>query len=317
MLLFAWEAASTADSASPVSGDLFADFLPETSPDMLASSDEYPHEGGDALNELMRSLTKMKTFDQTSYGLIGNYEIVEETRGRLEEDGGVDRIRLVSLRQEDGVYDRKLILEVTPYEADAFIIPLSDDIRGFESSISVRNFTSRRKSEILLSLNSGKWGERFLVVAVADRQGEVIFDTQTTKLPTVIGKFFDDYRVEIIVQETGERAMIDLSPRKAAYNQRHVYNETGTLRSNVNVWVDRYSLFEPVDVDYDGIFEIRQVIDLSGLGRADRVAYVEAILKYSFGQWVVIETWIAPAEDLNRIPLPKRISLRPLHKSAA
>ena len=308
-VVLALETASGAGDAPTASGDFFAPLQEETSPDLWVSSDEYPHEGGDALNELMKSLVKMRTFDQTSYGLEGNYEIVGEVRGRLEEDGGVDKIRLIALRQEEGAYDKKLILEVTPPEEEPFIIPLSDDVRGFESSISVKNFTSRVKSEIVLTVNSGKWGERFMVISVSDKRGEVIFDTHTIKIPTVIGKFFNNYRAEIIVQETGERAMIDLSSRKAAYDKRLVYIESsGTLRSSVNVWVDKYSRFEPIDVDYDGIFEIRQVMDLSGVGRADRIAYVEAILKYASGQWKVLETWIAPAEDLNKMPLPKRIS---------
>ena len=307
VVLFSWTTASIADDAI-TSGDVFSSLMEEAPLDLWVSADEYPHEGGDALNELMKSLVKMKTFDQASYGLDGNYEIIGETRGRLEEEGSVDRIRLISLRLEDGAFDRNLVLEILPPEEDPFLIPLPEDVRGFDSSISLKNFTSRRKSEIVLTVNSGKWGERFLIIAVADRQGEVIFDTQTTKIPTVSGKFFNDYRAEIIVLETGERAIIDLSPRKAAYNKRNVYNETGTLRSNINVWVDRYSQFEPVDVDYDGIYEIKKVIDMSGAGRADRIAYVEAALKYNSGQWQVLETWIAPAEDLNKIPLAIRIN---------
>jgi hypothetical protein len=299
---------AVAYDGAAVSEDFSWGFLEEVSPDLWVSSDEYPHEGGDALNELMKSLVKMKSFDQESHGLEGNYEIVGETRGRLQEDGGVDRIRLAANRLEDGAFDRRLVLEVTPYEEEPFIIPLSDDVRGFQSSISVKNFTSRRKSEIVLSVNSGKWGERFLIVAVADRQGEVIFDTQSTKIPTVIGRFFNNYRAEIIVQETGERAIIDLSPRKAAYERRFVYNDNGSLRSEINVWVDRYSQFEPDDVDYDGIFEIKQIMDLSGAGRADHIAYVEAVLKFERGRWGVLETWVAPSEDLNKIPTPVRIN---------
>ena len=297
-VLLAWDAASGADDEPLASDNL----------DLSVSADEYPHEGGDALNELMKSLVKMKTFDQEAYGLEGNYEIIGEVRGRLEEDGGVDRIRLVALRQEDGAYDRRLILEITPPEGDSFIVPLYDDVRGFESSLTVKNFTSRIKSEILLRVNNGKWGERFMIVSVARRQGEVIFDTRTTKIPTTIGRFFNNYRAEIIVQDNDDRAMIDLSPRKSAYEKRLVYTEDGFLRSSVNLWVDQYSKFEPVDVDHDGIFEIRNVMDLSGSGRADHIAYVESTLKYASGGWTVLETWIAPAEDLNKMPLPKRIN---------
>ncbi|MCL2011008.1 MAG: hypothetical protein FWG71_10765, partial [Synergistaceae bacterium] len=86
-----WETAAGADNAVPAE---------ETSQDLLTG--EYPHEGGDALNELMRSITRSRTFDQTLYGLEGNYEVVEEVSGKLEEDGEIVRIRLIALRREDG-----------------------------------------------------------------------------------------------------------------------------------------------------------------------------------------------------------------------
>ncbi|MCL2010784.1 MAG: hypothetical protein FWG71_09630 [Synergistaceae bacterium] len=280
----------------------------EVSPDLWVSADEYPHEGGDALNELMRSLIKGRTFDKDLYGVEGNYEIIGEAGGRLEKGGEIKRIRLIALRHEAGAYDRGLLLEIIPPEGDSFVIPLPDDVRGIQSSISVKNFISRDKSEILLTVYSGRWGERFLIIAAAGRDGEIIMDTRTTRIPAVVGRFFNDYRAEIIVRETGERAMIDLSPRKAVYNRRLVYNEGGSLRSGVRVWVDRFSKFEPVDVDGDGVFEIRQIIDLSGSGRADRIAYVEATLKYAGSGWKVIDSWIAPARDLNKIPLPRRIN---------
>ena len=284
--------------------------------DAVLSSDlvnEYPHEGGDALNDLMRSLVRSRTFDKALYGLEGNYEIIGEAGARLEEGGEVNRVRLIALRREDGVYDRGLILEVIPPEESeagkkSFIIPLPDDVRGFQSSIAVKNFISSEKSEILLTVSSGRWGERFLIIAVAGKQGEIILDTADTAIPTVVGRFFNDYRAEIIVLETGERAMIDLSPRKADYNRRIVYNESGTLRSRVIVWVDKLSLFESVDVDQDGILEIRKIMDMSGAGRADRIAYVEATLKYAHDRWTVTDSWIAPAEDLRKLPLPQRVN---------
>jgi len=267
-----------------------------------------PTEGGDALNELMRSLSRMRTFDKTLYGLEGNFEVVGETRGRLEEGQPVVRIRLIALRHEDGVFDRGLILEIIPPEGDSFIIPLPDDVRGFYSSIASKNFISREKSEILLTVNSGRRGERFLIIAVTGRQGNIIFDSQNNAIPTVRGRFLHNYSAEIMVQETGERAMIDLSSRKAEYNSRWVYHTSGRIRSNVVVWVDRISRYEFVDVDHDGVLEIRKVINLSGAGREDRIAYVEAVLKFVQGRWNVIDTWISPAQDLGRIPLPRRIN---------
>jgi hypothetical protein len=150
-----------------------------------------------------------------------------------------------------------------------------------------------------------------LIIEVRDGQGQVIYDSQTTKVPTIKGKFFDNYRAEVFVQETGARALIDLSSRKANYDRRLVYHEgTGALRSSVTVWEDRHSSLQPVDVDGDGLFELKGVIDLVGVTRADRIAYVEFTLQYAEGAWHVLDSWVVPVEDLANLPIPQRINFR-------
>jgi len=274
-----------------------------------ASADyELPIEGGDALDELMRALNEVRAFDGALYGLEGSFEIVGEVSGKLEEGGGVNRIRLVAIRREDGVFDRGLILEVIPPEEDSFIISLPDNVRGFQSFIALKNFISAEKSEIFLTINSGRRGARFLIVNVSGRRGEIIFDSHNTNIPTVTGRFMNSLRAEITVAETGEMAMIDLSSRRDEYNRRMVFHANGNLRTGVRVWVDRLSMVEFVDIDNDGILEIRKIIALSGAGRADRIAYVEAILRFIDGGWNVLDTWISPAEDLSRIRMPIMIN---------
>lgn len=286
-------------SEGGIAGEVTVDELPVS---------ELPTEGGDALNELMRSLHGRRIFDNTLHGLEGNYEIAGEVRGVLEENGDISRVRLVAMRREDGVFDRRLILEIIPQEGDSFIIPLPEDVRGVQSSIELKNFTSGEKSEILLTLNSGIQGNRFLIISVSGRRGNVIFDTRHTRIPTITGRFLNNYRAEIIVRETGERVLIDLSARRNEYHRRLVFNTSGTLRSAVAVRADRFSQIDFVDTDNNGMLDIRKVIDLSGAGHSDRIAYAEALLKFDDGRWNVADTWISPAGDLARIPLPTRIN---------
>ena len=109
------EEAADVASADWFGGDLGDSYFDEDfSSDLWVSADEYPREGGDALDDLIKSLVMMRTFDSASYELEGNYEIVKEISGKLKEGGGVDKIRLIALRQEDGAYDRSLLLEIRP-----------------------------------------------------------------------------------------------------------------------------------------------------------------------------------------------------------
>jgi hypothetical protein len=314
------ERADGAASAAPGAEERAA--FPETT---LGSDDVIPEEptsgdwegvavtsGDNAIDELMKSLVRSHPnfFNASSYGLEGNYAVLQEERGQLEPDGSTDKVRLIALRKDDGIYDRALLLEVVPASDSPFLITLSEDVRGFESRIELKNFTSSNKSEILLSVKNGSGGTgRLILVEARGREGRVLYDSRTFKKPTIKGRFFDNYRAEIFVQETGARTLISLLARKANYDRNLVYNEaSGNLRTLVTLWWDQYSELQPMDVDGDGIYELKGICVLNGIGRSDPIAYVESTLKYAEEQWRVLDTWIAPAEDLSNLPLPIRIN---------
>jgi hypothetical protein len=283
-------------------------------PEFAVESEDWEPDPDNAIDELMKTLVESspKFFDEKTYGLEGSYAVLGVENGNLETDGQIDRVRLLALRKEDGIYDRALLLEIAPLEEEPFLIRLSEDVKGFDSKIELRSFASTRKSEILLSVKGANDEVgRLLIIEVRKGQGRVIFDSRTTKIPTIKGKFFDKYRAEVFVQETGARALIDLSSRKANYNRRRVYHEsTGTLRTPITVWEDRHSSLEPVDVDGDGLYELKGVVDLVGVTRTDRIAYVEFTLQYDEGTWHVLDSWVVPVEDLANLPIPRRINLR-------
>lgn len=292
---------------------------PETvSPDASASDDAdavSDDSGASVIDELMKTLTRPSSPDVPKAPLPdgplreleGTWVVVREESGDLNP-GKFSRIRLAALRKADGILDRALALEISPSGEEPFLIRLPDDVKGFESSFELKNFTAADSSEILLTVRSGALEKaRFLIVKAANRGGEILYDSETVKIPAVMGRFFDDYRAEIIVKETDSHSLIDLSPRQAFYNRNLIYNRaSGTLRSLVRIWISGSLQLQPVDFDKDGIFELRSVLELSGAGRADRIAYLESTLQYRDGGWKIVDCWVAPAEDLRLMPLPIR-----------
>jgi hypothetical protein len=271
----------------------------------LASNDQWAHDAGNPLDELMRSLVRAQSFDGAAYGLKGNYVVVQEVK-----DPALGRVRLVALRRGNGVYNRALLLELRPQRGASFVVTLPEDVQGIESRFELKNFTTPNRPDVLLTLNNGPGGlesqpGRFLIVQIQDGKGRVVYDSEATKLPTIQGRFLNNYRAELFVAETETRLLIDLSARKEAYLKRLVYvTETNRLRSPITVWRSRAEL-RPVLAG--GLHELRGVLELSGAGRGDLVARVETALRYEEGRWKVVDCWVAPAEDLTNIPLPRRL----------
>ena len=262
-----------------------------------------------AIDELMKSIIGGRSFDGTAYGLEGDYTVLQETTGILETGGDACRVRLVALRKEDGIYDRALLLEIIPADGGpSFPFHFPQDVKGFDSRIDLKNFVSRDKSEVLLTVQNGRGGvERFLIVEIESGQGNVLYDSQTFQIPSVRGRFLSRFRAEVFVEETGTWSLIDLSARRARYVRNLVYLDSSEeLRSPITLWRSRSEL-QPADVDGDGIYELKGVIELSGAGRADRIAYVETTLKYQDGQWRAFDCWVTPVEDLANKPIPRRI----------
>ena len=198
----------------------------ETRKEETNEAEEWAPDSDNAIDELMTSLTKARSFDGEAYGLKGNYAVLQMVDGKLETNGGIDHVRLIAFRKEDGVYNRSLLLEVTPSEEKPYLIPLPRDAKGLDARIELKNFISADKFEILLTLHGDPRARRFFVIEAGGRQGRILYDSQTTKLPSIEGKFHDKYRAEIWAKETSTRALIDLSPRKTFYIGKLVYHES-------------------------------------------------------------------------------------------
>ncbi|MDR3264827.1 MAG: hypothetical protein LBT15_02335 [Synergistaceae bacterium] len=275
--------------------------------------DDVPDEN--AIDDLMKALLNpsLPVFDGKPYGLEGRHFIVQEIDGNLRP-GEIDRVRLVALRKVDGIYDRALLLEIAPPDGPPFLISLPADLRGYESKIDLKSFTAPDRSEIVLTVRTGsdEGVGRFLVIDGWDKR--ILYDSKNTKLPAMRGKFFNGYRAEIIVtgndaNESNSHVLIDLSPRKSLYVRNRIYHEgTGHLRSNITIRSVGHLLLEPTDIDNDGVLELKGVADLRGAGRSDRIAYLDFTLRYHDGKWRLIDCWIAPAEDLKLMPLPRKVS---------
>ncbi|MDR3231763.1 MAG: hypothetical protein LBT65_10005 [Synergistaceae bacterium] len=275
-------------------------------------------EGENAIDELMKALLNptLPVFDGKPYGLEGRYFIVQEIGGSLRS-GEIDRIRLVALRKAGGLYDRGLLIEIAPPDGSPFLIRLPDDLRGYESKIELRSFTAADRSEIVLTVRTGSDEGVGRLFIIDGREKQILYDSKNTKLPVMRGRFFNGYRAEIIATgndagESSAHVLIDLASRKDLYDRRRIYNDnSGRLRSSINIRGVGHLTLQPTDIDNDGIQELKGVADLRGAGRSDRIAYLEFTLKYHEGKWRLLDCWIAPVEDLRLMPLPRRVRMEP------
>ncbi len=252
-------------------------------------------------------------FDATSYKMQGNYVLHQTVTGEIKDGQGEYTIKLIGEQPTGANYNKKLFLEVTPPKGkgDTVLIPLQDSINGFEPRIELKSFTEYGKNDIFLAISGSDrtFKNKFYVLELGDYDYEsrFIYDSRAVTMPIVKGNFRPGYKLRVLVLDTAQQSFIDLSPRKAFYNQRGIYNaKNGALRKQVTTWGGEFITLEPVDVDGDKVYELRGLMVMYGTGPSNPVAQIQSVLKYKGGGWYVLRSNTAPARDLKFVQAAKK-----------
>lgn len=241
--------------------------------------------------------------DMTQYGREGNYVLHQTIWGEIKQGQGQYEIKLIGEQPLGANYNKKIFLEVTPPKGkgEATLIPLQDTINGFEPRIELQSFINSAKKEIFLSVSGAdsSFKNQFYIIELGEYENRFIYDSLAVGIPVAKGNFRAGFKLRVLVLETNQESFINLSPRKAYYSQRGIYNaQNGALRKTVTTWGGQFITLEPVDVDGDKICELRGVMIMYGTGPGDPVAQIQSVLKYKSGGWYVVRSNTAPASDL-------------------
>lgn len=258
-------------------------------------------------------------FDASPYKMQGNYVLHQTALGEIEKGRGEYTIKLIGEQPAGANFNKKLFLEVTPPKGrgDTTLIPLQDDINGFEPRIELKNFRNHEKNDIFLVVNGADrtFKNKFYILELGDYENRFIYDSLAVSMPIVKGNFRAGYKLRVLVLDTEKESFIDLAPRKAHYNQRGIYNEkNGALRREVTAWGGQFVELEPVDIDGDQIYELRGLMVMYGTGPTDPLVQVQSVLKYTGGGWYVVRSNTAPLAGLDFVR-PAQKTAQPVKKT--
>lgn len=158
---------------------------------------------------------------------------------------------------------------------------------GYEACLFLGDFTGDRLADALVTAASGGSGGWYdnRVVTFTNKEA-VIFDQQDNGKMFVAGRFKDGFKVEFYQEAgTGSAVTLDVSERKADYLRLGLYDQDGTLRQETGTMVTPFGRLEPVDVNHDGIYELKGRQRIAGAYNADGLATVETVLAYNGQEW--------------------------------
>lgn len=226
--------------------------------------------------------------------LPAGYVILDRQTGDITGDGKAKNIFLVGRKPDaNSKFTDDLSIIVQGEGQNAVTVKLPN-VGGYDSTLFIGDFSGDKVNDILVTIPTGGSGgviEHRIVTFVGEPK--IIFGAEENKGIAATGRFIDGFRFELTEETTKRKAIVDLTNKKDTYIKATLYDVSGKLLRQQSGWVNPLGALYPIDIDHDGVFELRGQQRAAGLYNADTVAYVYSIWKYSNQKWTAKQIEVA------------------------
>ncbi len=227
--------------------------------------------------------------------LPAGYVILDRQTGDITGDGKPKDILLVGRKPDaNSNYAEDLSIiarEGTSQNAVTVKLP---NVGGYNNTLFVGDFSGDKVNDVLVTSPTGGSGgiiEHRIVTFVGEPK--IIFGAEENKGIVATGRFINGFRFELTEKTTKRSMNVDLSNKKDTYTKAGIYDGSGTLLREQNVSVNPLGVLTPIDIEHDGIYELRGTQRATGIANADTVAYIYSIWKYENQKWMAKQIEIA------------------------
>ncbi|SHK55116.1 hypothetical protein [Desulforamulus aeronauticus] len=233
--------------------------------------------------------------EAAQYQLPDNTYILQQGLADVTGDGNKKRVSLLGKRFDgNGLYMQNLYLLVedpSQTEGQGILVKLPEESDGgYGAEMQLHDFNGDKIPDIFITANTGGSGGVYYhhIVTVKDRQAKLLYHPAEETQLNITGSFQDNYRATVTIKETKKAYTIDLKDRQSAYDEGEIY-KNGKLVTPVETWHTSYNLLTPVDVNNDGVYELKGLQTIKGTCNADSIATATSLWKFTGNQWQLLE----------------------------
>lgn len=242
--------------------------------------------------------------------LPAGYSLLAVKQGDVTGDGIVDTVYLIGRKEKaDSIYAAEICLIVKNGQDHSLIRKPLDQVGGYDAKLRLGDFSGDQVADVYVETASGGSGGWYYHNIVSFRNGEAkeIFGKQENETVYLTGTFQDGWKVELKNRLNGRTLLLNLHDRKADYVRLGLYKEDGTLVGDNRAMPAPYGRMEALDVDGDGVYELTGQQRISGAYRADGLADIETVLKYSGAAWLATDVRVTvPMGGVPETPVPAK-----------
>lgn len=225
--------------------------------------------------------------------------VVSQAYGDVTGDGVPDYVYLTAVKSEDPAspYVQQITLNVQDGATKRnYVIPLdANGNAGYNPTLFLGDFTGDGIQDMMITIDSGGSGAFTYdyIYSFVRHQVRKLFDfNRYNEQNQYTVTYLDQYKVKVVSSATGLTYLIDISGRDAEYLSQ-IYNADGTLKKPIQGWADGVSGFYPVDIDRNGVCEVRAYQQLSGLYHADSLGYMVNTFQWDGNKFAILQQWLA------------------------
>ena len=238
--------------------------------------------------------------DKLEHNLEGNISILQIENSNIFGNKQKQQIFLLGQPiNKNSSFMKNIYILIKEGTEKGYLIDLPTNTGdNYEVRMELKDLTGDRIPEILITSNSSGSGGYvdFNVFSAKNRGKKLIFNSKINSIK-ITGKFIDNYRAEITDSSSNKSHLVNIFRRRALYLKHEIYNKKCKLIKPVAIHGSAYNLIYPLDIDNDGIFELKGVIPIKGIANYDTIADYEIIWKWTDGNWKKIKSKIVSYRD--------------------
>lgn len=164
--------------------------------------------------------------------------------------------------------------------------------RGYNAKLFLGDFNGDMINDILVSIRTeGISGGYYSLFSFKNSKCNFLIDEEEfIKGLTYNVNYINNFKVQILNKTSSNVYVLDVSNKKYTYINLGIYTNKGELLKRNKGSYNNISALIPIDIDNNGIYELKSIQTIWGVSQVDTLGYGKAVWKYN-GKKMLVQSF--------------------------